>query len=85
MSECEKLNKHIEEWNAIYPFLEWLGEQGIELCRMDEELRKEGFLQYVAVGKRIQDLLYEYFDIDVNKLEKERRELLDQIRKAQNL
>ena len=29
---------------------------------------------------RMQDLLYEFFDIDANKLEEERRALLDQQR-----
>jgi len=30
---CEKLSKRSEEWNHIYPFLEWLQEQGIVLAR----------------------------------------------------
>ena len=34
-TECKKLNKRTDEWNAIYPFMEWLQEQKIVLCKLD--------------------------------------------------
>jgi len=34
---CEKLSKRSEEWNHIYPFLEWLQEQGIVLARYEPD------------------------------------------------
>jgi len=80
MKECEKLAERTEEWNAIYPFMEWLLGQNIELCKQDEKFRKEGILVYYAIGKRIEDLLYEYFGINTEKLERERRQILEEIR-----
>ena len=92
--ECEKLNARTEEWNVIYPFMEWIGEQGLFLARYEteEEARAKGnvgkdgsvwtFPHPIAAGKRIGGLLYEYFDVDPTELERERRELLESLREA---
>lgn len=74
--ECEKLANRTDEWNVIYPFMEWLREQGVHLCKMVEKFRKKGILIYYAIGKSNETLLYEYFDIDPVKVEQERREIL---------
>lgn len=91
--ECVKLSSHEDEWNDIYPFMEWLQQQGIVLCRYetDEEARARG--AHVSedgtvwkhedpypIFKPISDWLHEYFEIDTNKLEKERRALLQKLR-----
>lgn len=91
--ECEKLSAKTEEWNNIYPFMEWLREQGLTLCRYDteEDVKARGekplkdgsyfvFPYPIPIGKSIETLLYEYFDVDPVKLEKERRKLLESLR-----
>jgi len=72
---CEKLSKRSEEWNHIYPFLEWLQEQGIVLARYNLI-----YPELQPISESIQDLLYKYFEIDPIKLEEERRELLKKLR-----
>lgn len=97
MKECEKLAKRTEEWNNIYPFMEWLLEQGFFLCRHDteEDAKARGEIQFkdgtrwlypypIVVGKSIETLLYEYFEVNPAKLEWERRALLDKLREADN-
>jgi len=81
MSECEKLNKRSEEWNHIYPFLEWLQEQRIVLARYEPDKFSSIYPNLQPIRKSIDDLLYEYFEIDTLKLEEERRELLQKLRK----
>ena len=90
--ECEKLSKRTEDWNSIYPFMEWLREQRWFLCRCDtqEDAKARGETQFkdgsywqypdpIPIGKNIDDLLYEYFEVDTIKLEQERRELLKKL------
>jgi len=80
MSECEKLSNRTSEWNAIYPFMEWLQEQGVILCRY---FKDEGGNEYLQpIGESLQDLLYKYFNVDPAKLEMERREILANLGKA---
>jgi len=90
--ECEKLNQHTDEWNVLFPFLEWLSENKmcISVWR-DPEMEYEtmggeiGPAHEVApwilehpypMSKSFHDLLYEYFGVDSHKLEMERREIL---------
>ena len=80
MSECARLTEREEEWNAIMPFLEWLEEHGMFLCEMVQ-------LEYRSchcnrIGKSMEQVLYEYFGIDSKKLEEERRELLERLKKG---
>lgn len=94
MNECEKLAERTEEWNVIYPFMEWLQEQGFFLCRNDtvkdakargDKTDKDGnywlFPYPIVVGKSIETLLYEYFEINTQKLEQERRKILEKLRR----
>ena len=89
---CEKLNEHTKEWNAIYPFIEWLHENRmcIGVWRDPEEQYgttdgKVGPIREVAPwllehpypwAGPTENLLYKYFDVDPGELEKERRQLL---------
>ncbi|KKM08135.1 hypothetical protein LCGC14_1726960 [marine sediment metagenome] len=94
--ECEKLNAKTAEWNIIYPFMEWLGEQGLFLARHETEeealakgnVWKDGsantFPYPIHAGKRIGGLLYEYFGVDPAKLDRERKALLESIREAES-
>ena len=92
--ECEKLASKTEKWEAIYQFIEWLHENHmcIGVWRTKEEVTDEkGYVQEWLLehpypyGQSIENLLYKYFDIDVNKLEAERRALLEGIRQKQNI
>ena len=91
---CTKLKEHGDEWDHIYPFMEWLQEKRYSLCRYEtkEEAIERGSVsrstgepwlyEYpIPVGRSITDLLYEYLGIDPVKLERERRALLELMRK----
>ncbi len=85
--ECEKLSKISEESQKLGEFLEWLY-QKYTLCEWSESKREEftddkGEIdyQYSPEGYYpsrvpIQTLLAEYFDIDMEKVDKERFEIL---------
>ena len=93
MSECKKLSNHLEEWNHIYPFMEWLQEQNLFLCtyetetdvkaKGDKPLKDGSYFAFpypIPVPKTIENRLYEYFEVDPVKLEVERREILEEFR-----
>ena len=82
MSECEKLSRRTREWNAIYPFVEWLQEQGIVLSRYFKDKEANQYEHLQPISESLQDLLYRYFNVDYIQLEKERREILANLRKA---
>lgn len=84
--ECEKLKKVSEESNKIGAFLDWLmNEKYIHLCtyeeahEIDDEDLSEG---YYGINRTIEDLLAEYFEIDMDKVEKERRQILEKLQKG---
>lgn len=86
--DCEKLARHTNEWNVIYPFIEWLREKKkVSLCRYqtEEEAKAAGYVFEIPfrISESIEDLLYEYFDVDPVKVEKERREILADLQKRQ--
>ena len=72
----DKIQKVHEQSQAIGTFLDWLGEKGITLCHRPEDSE-----YYWHCGRGAESLLYEYFGIDEQEAEKERRALLDYIRK----
>lgn len=97
LTEHERLSLVKDKSQAIGDFVEWLAEKGIRLCREHEhtdtcyddddkkhiwpecELRNGQFIQVYAP---ITKLLAEHFDIDLNKLETEKRQMLADIRKG---
>ena len=94
--ECEKLSAVHEESQKLGLFLDWLFSTNGTLCQFrdavmydeDGEITSrwsenvcsdpEGFYPN---GKSIEKILAEYFEIDLNKVEKERSALLEYIRK----
>jgi len=70
LSESDKLNERLDEWNAIYPFFEWLKGKGIWLSPTDT---------MVPIPQNLESLLYEYFDVDQAELERERSEILESL------
>jgi hypothetical protein len=73
--EHEKLKKIQDKSQAIGTFLEWLGfEKEIHLCTYGEGDR------LYPIPKRKEELLAEFFEIDLAKLEAEKQQMLETIR-----
>jgi hypothetical protein len=86
LSESDKLNERLDEWNAIYPFFEWLKGRGIWLAHIitkreyyGEDYEDEPMDTMVPITQNLESLLYEYFDVDPAKLERERKEILESL------
>jgi hypothetical protein len=73
MPECERLSAITDEWNAVAQFLD---NSEFSLCEWSDRNN-----QYVPVHKTLTQVLAEYFDIDMDKVEAERSALLEEIRK----
>ena len=94
--ECDKLRSVSENGQAIGEFLDWLVyEKKVNLCESHEhdencedgegeqlecELKEH---EYIPFSYQIQNLLAEYFKIDLDKVETERRAILAELQKAQ--
>ena len=88
--ELDKMSAAQSKSQAIGGFLEWLGEKGMLICRSAtkaDERDDEGEHTDVKGGdllpvyKSIEDMLAEYFEIDLKKAEAERRAILDELRR----
>lgn len=76
-TECSRMVAVSAESQKLGDFLAWLrDEQGLELCAMD----RRG--NYTADGRRIEELLADYYGIDLDQVERERRALLDGLHEA---
>lgn len=75
MTELEKMHAVKEKSQAIGEFLEWLiSDKELVIGRWDSD----GTLHPKYVS--IENLLAEFFGIDLKKVEKEKRAILDKIR-----
>jgi hypothetical protein len=79
--ECERLHAVHEESQKIGEFIEWLGENSYVLAnwikrnpRWDEEL--------APANISTNALLAQYYDIDLDKVEDERRAILEALQKG---
>ena len=70
--ECDKIVAVHDQSQKLGEFLDWLREQGWELC----EIWDDG---WYPIHKPAEQLLAEFFGIDLNKVEAERRALLEAI------
>jgi hypothetical protein len=77
MSELDKWDKVHKKAVLLNEFFDFLNQKEITLC----ELNKDQKQFYLTITKR-DDLIYEFFGINYDKLEQERRELLEIIRNA---
>jgi hypothetical protein len=81
--ELDKMKSVNEKSQAIGEFLDlFLPEKGIRLMRLEQPQGDETIeeCRYVPVNQSVEKLLAEYFEIDLNKCEKERRAILEHIR-----
>jgi len=68
--ECDKLSKVKDESQIIGEFLDWCSTQGVHLATYYEE---RGL---VADRRSIEQVLADYFDIDLDKVEEEKQHIL---------
>lgn len=109
--ECEKMKAASEDSQVIGEFLEWLGQQGIQLCKYQKEdvyhfESEEAESQYNELSRieqsawrynnpskfgttyqgynlvniNTEKLLAQYFKIDLNKVEQEKRQIINSLR-----
>ena len=81
--EHDKLTKVRDSSQLIGEFLDWAGQQGMSLCTCEESEYRRERDAYIPVRKRIEDLLAEFYEINLTKLEHEKQAMLDALRKAQ--
>ena len=78
--ESDKLVKIQKFSQKIGEFMEWLEGQGIHLAKYDESGH-----HLWPEPLNIQNRLADFFDIDLEKLEAEKRHMLDELRRLNEL
>lgn len=79
--EHEKMRSVMDRSRTIGDFLDWLrDEKGVSLCKWQDTIR-HGPDDYTPAGfyrinKRTENLLAEFFEIDLGKVEDEKRAML---------
>ncbi len=74
MSELEKISKYTNDIRILHEFLEWLqGKKSVEFGKWN------GDRFIPALLGSDETLIYEFFSIDAEQLEKERKDLLDSV------
>lgn len=74
--ECEKLNEHHSQMEIIREFLEWASENGMEFGHWEPGLLGQVHDNFIPVNKSFDEYLAQYFDINMGKVETERRAML---------
>lgn len=89
MSELEKMRLAQKSSRVLTDFLDWLSENGYAICRWQDYVRHSDELGDYTPScwhpKRNshEQLLADFFNIDMKKIEEERRALLESIREIQ--
>lgn len=75
--ELDKMLAVKEKSQAIGEFLDWLNttDEPVSLCFYDADMD-----EYMSISQSTEQLLANFFDIDLNKCEQERRQLLADLR-----
>jgi hypothetical protein len=79
--EHEKLAAVKSESQAIGEFMDWLADDGVFLYKTNPDVYEPGDDCY-PLQRPIRDLLHEFFNIDANKIEAEKRAMLKLLREA---
>lgn len=79
--ECDKVLSVHKKSQKIGDFLEWLQEQNLYICEKSDS--NEVFLDdfYYITNKKTEHLLAKYFDINLDKVEEEKKNILEQLRR----
>lgn len=89
--EVDKMLKIKEKAQVAGEFLEWLQSKGYRICTYfkDKEYEKdekdEDESGYYPAHINIEQLLADFFGIDLEKVEKEKRKILDDIREKNKI
>lgn len=75
--ELDKMLAVRDKSRLLSEFLDWLASEGIALCELNTE-RRGGEFERIQEG--YEKLLARFFEIDLDKIEEERRALLDSLR-----
>jgi hypothetical protein len=80
--ECDKMIEVQDQSNTLSAFVDWLNENGYTICTLEET---DGYPkeQFIPHREPYEKLFAKYFNIDLNKVEKERCALLEAIRANQ--
>lgn len=78
--ELDKMLAVKDESQKIGEFLEWLGQESLLICGFDESGCDECGNQLYPTRSTREQLLADYFEIDLNKCEQERQQLLANLR-----
>lgn len=73
----EKWSKVHDDSVVIQEFLDFLSSEGIIMCKTNE-------FGYFPMMRSQQQLIYDHFKIDVDKLEQQRRNLLSEVQEKHN-
>lgn len=83
--ECEKMAAVKDQSRIIGEFLEWLrSEKEWEICELTGQFDIDIIDDYLSpVGFSTEELLAKFFNIDLDKVEKEKRQMLDELRRKE--
>jgi hypothetical protein len=76
--EHEKLKVVQDQSQQIGNFLDWLSENQLTICNLTSGRIED---QYLPTRRNQEELLADYFDIDLQKIESEKRKMLKELRK----
>lgn len=73
---CERLSRRAKDTQVIKDFLDFCEESGVQLMESYREARI-GIISTPISEGQLQDLMYQFIDVDPVELDNERRRLLD--------
>lgn len=85
LPEHDKVLAIKKESQTIGAFLEWLGEQGYSICSLEiigQNIMREDLHEWFPTGRSTNTWLEEYFEIDGAELNREKKQILVQLRKG---
>lgn len=82
VSEHDRLRVIKDQSQACGDFISWLEHKGYILCMAITPDEESDYQEYVPAPINLVKLLAEFFDIDLERLEDERRALLASLREA---
>lgn len=77
--ECEKMAAARPKTQIIGEFIEWLAENGMQICEYQDEEESDDDA-YWPIRRSMEQLLADFMGIDLAKAEKEKRAILDRLR-----
>jgi len=79
--EHNKLNKVNKYSQQIGEFLDWASDNGYALCSIDDERVGRYSINNTITTARQTKLLAEFYDIDLNKIEEEKEQMINSLRR----